>query len=99
MRVVRVIRDMRFSVFLLAFAAQVAAGQQPAAAASAPTPPPSDSAKATRDTLIAIPLDRVVAVVGDQPTTQYDVQARVILMNHNPNFKAPATANELRALQ
>lgn len=68
---------------MLLLALAAAAGAQEAAA------PP-------RDTII--PLDRVVAVVGDQPVTQYNLQERMLVFRQSPNFRPPSTEAELRAL-
>ena len=40
-----------------------------------------------RDTTVA--LDRVIAIVGDQPITQYDVQERMLALQQAPNFTPP----------
>lgn len=62
--------------------AAVAGAQQPA--------PPRDT------TVVA--LDRIVAVVGDQPITQYDVQERILAMQQAPGFRPPANEAEFRKL-
>ncbi len=49
-----------------------------------------------RDTTVA--LDRVIAVVGDQPITQYDLQERMLAMQQAPNFRAPQTEAEYQKL-
>jgi len=49
-----------------------------------------------RDT--TIPLDRIVAVVGDQPITQYDVQERMIAMQQSPGFRAPSSEEEFKKM-
>lgn len=73
-----------------------------------PTPPTSPAAPAPRDSgapataVSAVPatdttrltLDRIVAVVGDQPITQYDVQERILAMGQQPGFKPPTTPEE-----
>ena len=59
------------------------------AAAQQPTPP--------RDTSV-LALDRIVAVVGDQPITQYEVQERIIAMQQAPGFRPPADDAEYRKL-
>lgn len=76
--------------FLLALAAgpALSAAQQPA---------PSRPAAAWPDT--TLPLDRIVAVVGDVPITQYDVQERLIAMQQSPRFRPPATEAEYRKLE
>src|SRR5258705_1948493 len=73
----------------LALLATTGAAQQPAPA-RAPAPPPVQPAG--RDTVVA--LDRVVAVVGDQPLTQYDVQERILAMQQAPGFKSPTNEAE-----
>jgi peptidyl-prolyl cis-trans isomerase SurA len=60
---------------------------------------PSGSPLATalpRDT--TVPLDRIVAVVGDQPITQYDVQERLIAMQQAPDFRAPSSEQEFKKM-
>lgn len=69
----------------------LAAALAAAAGAQQPAPPVP-----LRDTTIA--LDRVVAIVGDQPITQYDVQERLIAMQQAPGFRPPATEAEGRKL-
>lgn len=49
---------------------------------------------AARDTSIA--LDRVVAIVGDQPITQYDIQERLLAFQQSPNFRPPTNEAEVR---
>jgi len=86
---------MRFSVVLLAATvvhaavAAVAGAQQTAATPAAP-------AAQTRDSII--PLDRIVAIVGDQVITHFDVQERLLALQQNPNFKAPQTEAEYNKL-
>ena len=63
--------------------ANAAAAQQPAVAA--------------RDTTV-VPLDRIIAVVGDQPITQYDVQERMLAMQQSPGFRRPTTEAEFQKL-
>ena len=67
---------------LLLAIAATATAQQPVAA-------PGDT---------VIPLDRIVAVVGDQPITQYDVQERILALQQAQNFQAPTTPEEMRAM-
>src|SRR5262245_45972203 len=78
------------SLVMLALLATTAAAQQPA-----PTPTPVQPAG--RDTLVA--LDRVVAVVGDQPLTRYDVQERILAMQQSPGFKPPTSEAEFEKLE
>ena len=87
-------RGMKSGLILLAATvAQVtAAGAQQSSA-----PPARSAAPAqTRDTVI--PLDRIVAVVGDQVITHFDVQERLIGLQQNPNFRPPRTEAELNKL-
>ena len=63
--------------------ANAAAAQQPPAAA--------------RDTTL-VALDRIIAVVGDQPITQYDVQERMLAMQQSPGFRRPTTEAEFQKL-
>jgi peptidyl-prolyl cis-trans isomerase SurA len=51
---------------------------------------------APRDTTIA--LDRVVAVVGDQPITNFDLQERVLSMQQQPGFRPPQNEADFRKL-
>ena len=91
---------MRFSVVLLAatvaqapvalaLTAANASAQQPAVATAAPT-------AQTRDSVI--PLDRIVAIVGDQVITQFDVQERLLALQQNPNFRPPQSEAEYNRL-
>ena len=68
---------------ILSIALAAAAGAQQAAG------PPRDT---------TINLDRVVAVVGDQPITQYDLQERILALQQNPSFRPPTNEAELRAI-
>lgn len=70
------------SFVLLAALAAGAAAQQPATPA--------------RDTVIS--LDRVVAIVGDQPITQYDLQERLLALQQSPGYRPPANDAEARDL-
>jgi peptidyl-prolyl cis-trans isomerase SurA len=74
---------MKSWIFVPAMAASLGA-QQP----TQPTPP----APAPRDTVIS--LDRIVAVVGVQPITQYDVQERLLQLQQQPGFQPPRSAEE-----
>jgi len=79
-------------MLILAVAAVVAGAQQP----TPPAPPASTQPPATtaaRDTSV-IPLDRIVAVVGEQPITQFDIEERLLAMRQQPGFKAPTTEAE-----
>ena len=49
-----------------------------------------------RDTVVS--LDRIVAVVGAQPITQYDVQERMLQMQQQPGFQAPRNQEEFDKL-
>jgi peptidyl-prolyl cis-trans isomerase SurA len=62
-----------------------------AAGAQQLSPPTS-----VRDTVV--PLDRIVAVVGDQPITQYDLQERLLAVRQSPDFRAPENEAEFREL-
>ena len=68
----------------------------------APVPQPALPTAATpaapaRDTGV-VPLDRIVAVVGDQPITQYDVQERMLAMQQQPGFRPPTSEAEYNKL-
>lgn len=73
---------------LLALGAVPAAAQQPAA--------PAPAAPASRDSTIQ--LDRIIAVVGDQVITQYDVQERMLALQQQPGFKPPQNQEEFTKL-
>jgi hypothetical protein len=79
----------QIAIALLAFVG-VAGAQQPT-----PVAPPVPAA--SRDTTI-IPLDRIIAVVGEQPITQYDVQERMLAMQQAPGFRPPTTQAEFAKL-
>lgn len=64
-----------------------------AAPASTPAATPAASLASGTDTT-RLTLDRIVAVVGDQPITQYDVQERILAMGQQPGFKPPTTPEE-----
>jgi peptidyl-prolyl cis-trans isomerase SurA len=82
--------DMKHSLLVLALLSTAAGAQQPTP--PAPAPPP-----AARDTTV-IQLDRIVAVVGDQPITQYDLQERMLVLQQSPGFKAPTSEAEFNKL-
>jgi peptidyl-prolyl cis-trans isomerase SurA len=63
----------------------------PMAGTGAQQPAPAPAQKP--DT--AINLDRIVALVGDQPITQYDLQERVLAMRQQPGFRAPTNEAEM----
>ena len=84
----------RFAFALLVLAG-VAGAQQPTPAPA--TPSPTQPAPPTRDTTV-IPLDRIIAVVGEQPITQYDVQERILAMQQSPGFRAPTNEAEFQRL-
>ena len=93
-------------LLMIAISAAVAGAQQPTPPTqtrqpSPPSPPPaaqpSTTATPPRDTSV-IPLDRIVAVVGDQPVTQFDVEERMLAMRQSPGFKAPTTEAEYNKL-
>jgi len=76
-----------FLIVLLAAVTPLAA-QRPTGSPLAPPFP--------RDT--TIPLDRIVAVVGDQPITQYDVQERMIAMQQAPGYRGPSSEEEFKKM-
>ncbi|HYC52690.1 MAG TPA: peptidylprolyl isomerase [Gemmatimonadaceae bacterium] len=76
---------MQYSFVILAAAAASLGAQDP-------TPPVA----LARDSVV--PLDRIVAVVGDQPITQYDVQERMLQLQQQPGFQAPRTQEEFDKL-
>lgn len=65
--------------------AAIAAGQVPATRLSS-----------VRDTIL--PLDHVVANVGDQIITMYDVQERIIALQQSPGFRPPSNEEEFKKL-
>lgn len=80
---------MKKSLLVLAVLASAqAAAQQPT--------PPTPAPRGADSTLIG--LDRIVAVVGDQAITQYDVQERMLAMRQQPGFKAPTNEAEFNEL-
>ena len=85
-------KPIAFSVLLLA---GVAGAQQPTPPATT-TPAPAAAIPA-RDTTV-VPLDRIIAIVGEQPITQYDVQERILAMQQNPGFRPPTNEAEFQRL-
>ena len=86
-------RGMRFSpVVLVALCATTALHAQQPTSPRAPAAAPAAS-----DTSI-VPLDRIVAIVGDQPITQYDLQERMLALQQQPGFKPPADETEYSKL-
>lgn len=79
---------MTSSLFVLAVVANaaIAAAQQPVV--------PSQPVKDTT----TIALDRIIAVVGDQPITQYDLQERMVLLRQQPGFRPPTNEAEYNAM-
>lgn len=73
--------------------ASVAGAQQPAPQPAPPPAPPPGAGTQAKDTTV-VALDRIVAVVGDQPITQYDVQERILALQQSPGFKPPANQAE-----
>jgi peptidyl-prolyl cis-trans isomerase SurA len=73
---------------LLALGAASAVAQQPAQ--PAPSGQKKDSA--------GVALDRIMAVVGDQVITQYDVQERMLALQQQPGFKSPQNEAEFNKL-
>jgi peptidyl-prolyl cis-trans isomerase SurA len=72
-----------------------------AAGAQQPTPatqPPAPAAAAPKRDTTIVPLDRIIAVVGDQPITQYDVQERILAMQQSPGFRPPTNEAEFQKL-
>src|ERR1051325_7141822 len=63
-------------------------------AAQQPTPAP---AKPASDTTV-VQLDRIVAVVGDQPITQYDLQERMLAAQQQPGFKPPQNEEDFQKM-
>ena len=78
-------KRMRILCLAGALLASTAAAQQPVA-----TP------AARRDSTVA--LDKIVAVVGTQVITQYDVQERMLALQQTPNFKPPQNPAEFNKL-
>jgi peptidyl-prolyl cis-trans isomerase SurA len=78
---------MTHSLLMLAFAAAAAHAQQP-------TPP---AQQARGDTTI-VQLDRIVAVVGDHPITQYDLQERMLALQQQGALKAPTNEAEFQKM-
>ena len=76
---------MRRTLLVLAVGAASLGAQQP-------TPPVS----LARDTVLS--LDRIVAVVGDQPITQYDVQERMLQLQQQPGFRPPTSQQEFEKM-
>ena len=72
------------SLLLLSIAAAALGAQQPTQ--PIPTAPAGDTTR--------VMLDRIVAVVGDQPITQYDVQERILSMGQQPGFTPPRSQDE-----
>jgi peptidyl-prolyl cis-trans isomerase SurA len=69
-----------------------------AAPLAAQQPVPAPAATPARDALAVVALDRVVAIVGDEPITQYDIQERILAMQQQPGFRPPANQEEYRKL-
>jgi peptidyl-prolyl cis-trans isomerase SurA len=86
----------RLLVVLLAAAAPLTFAPLSAGAAQRPAVSPVAPAT-TRDTVL--PLDRIIAVVGDQPITAYELQERLNAMAQSPGFKPPQSEEEFRKLQ
>jgi peptidyl-prolyl cis-trans isomerase SurA len=74
---------MRSLVLLAAMTAALGA-QQPTT--GTPAVPARDSG--------SVMLDRIVAIVGDQPITQYDVQERIVALGQQPGFRPPTNQQE-----
>ena len=54
-----------------------------------PVPAPKDS---------VVELDRIIAIVADQPITQYDLQERLLAIRQRPGFRMPTSEAEFNAL-
>lgn len=68
-----------------------------AAVAAAQQPQPATPARsAARDSVV--PLDRILAVVGDQVITQYDLQERLLAIQQQETFRPPQTEAEYNKL-
>ncbi len=79
---------MKQLLLIGAFTASAANAQQP-------TPvPPRDG---VRDSTV-IQLDRIVAVVGDQPITQYDLQERILALQQQKAIKPPTNEAEMNKI-
>ena len=84
-------RGMKLSALIgavLAASAAVAVAQQP----QQPTP----ARPAARDSVV--PLDRILAIVGDQVITQYDLQERLLAIQQQEGFRPPATEADYNKL-
>ncbi|MGH7637600.1 MAG: hypothetical protein ACREOK_08100, partial [Gemmatimonadaceae bacterium] len=80
-------KGMKCSIILLVAAAASLGAQQ------LPTPVPGAP---INDTIVA--LDRIVAVVGVHPITQYDVQERILQLQQQPGFQAPRSQEEFEKI-
>ncbi|MEK7402167.1 MAG: peptidylprolyl isomerase [Gemmatimonadota bacterium] len=80
------------TILVILTAASVALAPAGAAAAQQPATRLSPA----RDTVV--PLDHIVANVGDQIITQYDLQERMVAMQQSPGFRAPQNEAEYRKL-
>lgn len=78
------------SLALVALVAGTAAAQQPVQPAPV-TPTPVAGAP--------VALDRIVAIVGDQPITRYDLDERLLSLQQDPNFKMPTDPVAKRTLE
>jgi peptidyl-prolyl cis-trans isomerase SurA len=67
-----------------------------AAALNAQQPTSPVAPSPVRDSVV--PLDRIVAVVGDQPITQYDLQERMLQLQQQPGFVPPKTPEDFEKL-
>jgi peptidyl-prolyl cis-trans isomerase SurA len=85
---------MRLSL-VITFAA-LSAGLALTAASAAAQQPAPPRLSTVRDTVV--PLDHIVANVGDAIITQYDVQERIIAMQQSPGFRPPTNEAEFRKL-
>jgi peptidyl-prolyl cis-trans isomerase SurA len=85
---------MKASTLLLALcAAGTTLGAQTPPVATPPAAPPPGLA---RDTVIE--LDRIIAIVADQPITQFDLQERLLAIRQRPGFRMPTSEAEFNSL-
>ena len=81
-------KGMKWSIVALAAAYVASAGAQ--------EQPTAGRVTGLADTVVA--LDRIVAVVGVQPITQYDVQERMLQLQQQPGFQPPRNQDEFERL-
>lgn len=88
---------MKSPLFVLTLAASAAAATFAPRGASFAQQPPAPAPQAARDTTV-VALDRIIAVVGDQPITQYDLQERMLLLRQQPGFRPPTSEAEFNVM-